>query len=69
MALNPALKQMVADAKAKYEGNADRQADNDDEPEAVYFTALEQLVILGLRKATKRELRQIIVNVMATGAA
>lgn len=79
MALNPTLRQMVADAQQRYVHVEDPleakhaetlalHADNDDEPEAVYPTVMEQLVLIGLRKATKRELRQIVVSAMVAGA-
>lgn len=79
MALNPALRKMLDDAKAKYDLLDDpleakrneilaRQADNYDQPEVAFQTVMERLALIGLRKATKRELRCIIVEAMVTGA-
>ncbi len=73
MVPNPKLRQIINDAQAsakaaewteKYGDNG-----NDNAPEAVFPSLVEQLVILGLKKATKQELRQIILSRIAAEAA
>lgn len=69
MALSPELKRMISGAthdplEAKRAEIRARQADNDDEAEDYIPTVREQLAWLGLQKATKQELRDIIVKSM-----
>lgn len=71
MALNPALRKMIDDAKAKYDHIEDplkaKRAEILAQMEGTYQTAMERLALIGLRKATKQELRCIIVEAMAAG--
>lgn len=73
MAPNPKLRQIIDEAqlRAKAEKWTEKFGDyaNDDAPEVVVPSLVEQLVVLGLRKATKQELRQIILSRMAADAA
>ncbi len=68
MALSPELKRMASGAtldplEAKRAEILARQADNDDESEG-YLPTVRELAWLGLQKATKQELREIIVKSM-----
>ncbi|QND32403.1 hypothetical protein HB772_09055 [Sinorhizobium meliloti] len=68
MALSPELKRMVSGAtldplEAKRAEILAQQADNDDESED-YHPTIRELAWLGLQKATKQELREIIVKSM-----
>ena len=71
MALNPKLHQIIDDAHAKAAAWTEKHGDhaNDDAPETVIPSLIEQLVVLGLRRATKQELRQIILSRIAADAA
>ncbi len=55
MALNPTLRQMVANAQAKY-----MDVDSSSERDEFEKSVTQQLVELALRKATKKELLQIV---------
>lgn len=71
MTLNPALRKMFDDAKAKYGYLEDpleaKRTEILAQMEGTYQTAMERLALIGLRKATKQELRCIIVEAMAEG--
>lgn len=56
MALSPELKAMVSRAQSLYAV--------DNEPEEYQPSIRENLTLLGYQKATKRELRQIVMNAM-----
>jgi hypothetical protein len=69
MALNPQLRLMVDNAHAKYGNPEDpllrKRAEILAAMEAKQLSATEQLMVLGLRKASKKELQQIVLNVIA----
>ena len=67
MALSPELKRMLSVAaldplEAKRAEILARQADNDDGPKESFLTIRDQLVRLGLKKASKHELLDIIMK-------
>ncbi|MBB3568728.1 hypothetical protein [Rhizobium sp. BK491] len=71
MALNPSLRLMVANAKAKYGDDLKTATGMPCKSEleaALRLTVMEHLVVLGLRKASKDELRRIILDALAEGA-
>lgn len=72
MALNPTLRVMIENAKAKYGDDLQTAAGAPDDSEviaAVRLTVTEHLTVLGLRKASKSELRRIVLDALATEAA
>lgn len=72
MRLNPPLCEMIDSAKGKYGGDLQAAAGAPDDSEviaAVRLTVMEHLTVLGLRKASKSELRRIVLDALATEAA
>lgn len=72
MRLNPSLHEMIDSAKAKYGNDLQAPAGAPDDSEltaALRLTVTGHLTVLGLRKASKSELRRIVLDALATEAA
>jgi hypothetical protein len=72
MALNPTLRLMVANAKAKYGEDLQAVAGAREETElkaALRLSVIEHLTVLGLRKASKEDMRRIILDALAREVA